>query len=220
MRGLIVAISMMATASAASAVIVDRVAIAVGNKVITDSEIEQRIRLTAFQNGEKPDFSTAVRRAAAERLINQKIVEREMDVGHYPLLPEERRKELLNDYAKENFHGDAEALRQALAGYAVTIQDLEDDLARQSDLLTFLNLRFRPAVEVSDQDVQRYFREKIIPGNPGGQIALNDFRAQIEKQITNERADSDLDAWLREQRKRARIEYLEQDLAPEKLRSE
>ena len=64
----------------------DRVAASVGIKVITDSEIDLRIRLTAFQNDEKPELSVAARRIAVERLIDQKLVEREMDVGHYPRL--------------------------------------------------------------------------------------------------------------------------------------
>ncbi len=61
------------------AVIVDRSAITAGNKVITDSDIVRRIRLAAFQNGVAPDLSLASRREAAQRLIDVKLVEREMD---------------------------------------------------------------------------------------------------------------------------------------------
>ena len=107
--------------------IVDRIAITVGNKVITDSEIDQRIRLTAFESGDKPDFSLAARKAAADRLIDQKLVEREMEVGHYPRLK------------AETTATDAAARDRALAQYGLTPADLEADLARQADLLSFLN---------------------------------------------------------------------------------
>jgi hypothetical protein len=73
-------------------------------------------------------------------------------------------------------------------------------------LLTFLSLRFRPAVLVTDQDVQKYFAENVHNG------ALNEVRAEIEKKLTNERADKELDLWLQDQRKRTKIEYLEKDL--------
>ena len=60
MRSVAIIAALMAVPAAA--VIVDRVAATVGIKVITDSEIDLRIRLTAFQNDEKPDFSLAARR--------------------------------------------------------------------------------------------------------------------------------------------------------------
>ncbi len=67
----------------AHAAIVDRTAVTVGSKVITDSEITRRIRLAAFQNGELPEFTDKTRREAAQRLVDLKLVEREMDLGHY-----------------------------------------------------------------------------------------------------------------------------------------
>ena len=200
----------------AAAVIVDRVAAAVGTKVITDSEIDLRIRLTAFQNDEKPDFSLAARRQAVERLIDQKLVEREMDVGHYPRLAAARGEALLDDYVKSNYKGDREAFGRALSGYQLTAEDVEDDLVRQTDLLTFLSLRFRPAVQVTEDDVRKYFNENVQPRlAKTRQDSLNEMRAQIEEQLTAERSSRELDLWLQDQRKRTKIEYEEKDLAPQ-----
>ncbi len=207
---------------AGRAVIVDRIAIAAGDKIITDSEIDQRIRLTAFQNQEKADFSLASRQRAAEELIDQKLIEREMDVGHYPRLDVIARKALLADYEKAGYKADAVSLAKALAVYGLTPEDLEDDLGRQSDLLTFLNLRFRPAVQVTDQDIQKYFDENVLKA--GGKTlqqaqagALNEMRTAIQEKLTNARADKELDLWLQDQRKRTKIEYLEKDLDADKV---
>ncbi|HEX4134902.1 MAG TPA: hypothetical protein VHY84_09860 [Bryobacteraceae bacterium] len=203
---------------AGRAVIVDRVAIAVGDKIITDSEIDQRIRLTAFQNKEKADLSPASRRKAAQQLVDQKLIEREMDVGRYPRLEAVGRKTLLTDYEKTGYKSDLVAMTEALAAYGLTPRDLEDDLGRQSDLLTFLNLRFRPAVQVTDQDIQKYYDENVLKDAAGKTAekaqagALNEMRAAIEQKLTGERADHELDLWLQDQRKRTRIEYLEKDL--------
>src|SRR4030081_2795805 len=62
-------------AGPAGAVIVDRIAISAGNRVITASEVDLRLRLTAFQNGVEPEFTVPARKQAAERLIDQKLVE-------------------------------------------------------------------------------------------------------------------------------------------------
>lgn len=189
---------------AARAVIVDRIAVIVGDNVITQSEIGQRIRLTAFQNHMQPDFSLASRQAAAQELIGQKLVEHEMDLGRYPRLDADRRKALLGDYEKTEFQSNPAALAQALKGYGLTPLELETDLGRQSDLLSFLNLRFRPAVQVTDEDIDKY-----VDKNAAG---ADQLRALIGRQLTADRADKELNTWLQDQRKRTRIEFLERDL--------
>ena len=183
---------------AAHAVIVDRVAVVVGEKVITTSEIELRIRLASFQNQQQPDFSLASRQKAAQELIDEKLVEHEMELGHYPQLDADHRKALIDQYKTTD---------EALASYGLTRRDLEGELARQSDLLSFLNLRFTPAVQVTDQDVQKY-----IDANAPGQEAGTEMREAVAKKLTMERADKELDLWLKDQRKRTHIEYLEKDL--------
>jgi hypothetical protein len=205
----------------APAVIVDGVAITVGTSVITRSEIELRIRLIAFQNGEKLDFSFRARQQAAQRLIDQKLVEHEMDVGRYPRVDAKAKEGLLADYAKANYKSDTGAMATALKAYGLSVQDLEDELGLQTDLLTFLNLRFRPAVQVTEEDIRKYFTEHYTQGpektkQQAQAGALNEVRAQIEQQLTMERSNKELDSWLQDQRKRVGIVYVEKDLAPDK----
>lgn len=199
-------------AQLASPVIVDRIAIAVGTKVITDSAISLRLRLTAFEDGEKPDTSLPARKRAVDRLIDERLVEREMDLGHYPRLTESERKPLVENYAKTVYKGDRAAMDRALAAYDLMEMDLREDLAREADLLSFLNVRFRPAVQISDGDVRAFFDKTVKPLQPNA--SLNDFRVRIEQRLAGERANNEMEAWLKEQRKAARIDYLEKDLAP------
>ena len=196
-------------------VIVDRSAITVGNKVITDSEITRRIRLEAFQNGKLPDFSLTARREAAQRLIDLRLVEREMDVGNYVPTPPAKATELLTVFTAEHFKGSAEALKLSLAAIDLTPADLQAELAEQEDLLSFTSLRFRPAVEQpSDREIEEYYHNHIESQVKPGEMApsLADLRGSIVGILSNERADLDLDAWLRDQRKRIKISYLESDL--------
>ncbi|HEX4274293.1 MAG TPA: hypothetical protein VHZ74_03010 [Bryobacteraceae bacterium] len=195
--------------------IVDRIAIVAGDKVITASEIAQRIRLSAFQNHEKPDLSLTSRQQAAQELIDQRLVEREMDVGRYPRRGAGQSKALLDDYEKAN-HSDAAGIAKELSSYGLTLADFEDELGRQSDLLTFLNLRFRPAVQVTDQDIQKYFDTNYKGADKARQQAQagasNEVRDQIEQKLTAERADKEMNLWLQDQRKRTKVEFLEKDL--------
>ena len=191
---------------AVTATIVDRIAITAGSQVITDSEIDQRIRLTAFENHDQPSLDLAARKTAADRLIDEKLIEHEMDVGHYPRLnPDER----------GNLVADKPGLDSSLAAYGLTRAELEADLAKQADLLTFVSVRFRPAVQMTDADIRKFFQTEIQPKLPPGDTrGMEDFRSQIETKLTGDMADRDMDTWLKEQRKRTKIQYLEKDLAP------
>ena len=67
--------------------IIDRIAISAGNQVITESQIDEEVRVTQFLNGEKLDLSAGERKKAAGRLVEQALVKREMEVSRYPLPP-------------------------------------------------------------------------------------------------------------------------------------
>src|SRR5436309_13062632 len=69
---------------AGRAEIIDRVAVVVGNRVITESEILREIRLTAFLNGAALDFSAASRRRTAERLVEQRLIRNEIESSRFP----------------------------------------------------------------------------------------------------------------------------------------
>lgn len=198
--------------------IVDRIAITFGAKVITESEIVRRIRLAAFQNGQLPDYSETSRREAAQRLIDLKLIEREMDIGHYSRTPPDQAKALLEAYTAQHFRSTPEVLLAALAAFRLTPADLQAELAEQADLLSFTSLRFRPAVQISDQEIEEYFHNHIqaatAPNKAAGSVTLDEARPNIEQILANERADLDLDAWLRDQRTRTRFNYIEKELAP------
>src|SRR5207248_2159304 len=133
----------------ASAVIIDRMAVVVGNRVIKDSDIDRDIRLTDFLNGEKLDFSPAQRRKSAQRLIDQSLIRKEIDTGRYtaPSAGE------IQDFLKQ-----VKSHRDSLQPYGITQQELEAQVRWQITVLHFIEQRFRPAVLVSDQEIQDYYR--------------------------------------------------------------
>ena len=155
------------------------------------------------------------RREAAQRLIDLKLVEREMDVGNYARESPAQAAEQVSAFTADHYKGSAEAVRQALAAIDLTPADLQADLAEQTDFEAFIELRFLPAVaQASDQEVEEYYRNHIASAPKLGEKppSLADSRANIERILANERADLDLDAWLRDQRAHVRITYLESAL--------
>ena len=188
------------------AAVVDRIAVTVGNQVITETEIMQQIALTAFLNGEKPSYTAENKRKAADQLVEQKLVRKEMDMGHYPEASVDQAKALLLKTAA-NLGGEAE-LRRQLEADGLTEPELEKQLLWQLTLVHFIDVRFRPAIQVTAQDVTDYYRKVVVPKQPAGQrVPLAQVRDQILQVLTTQKSDQQLDEWLQHARTTTRIEY-------------
>lgn len=192
---------------AAQAEVLDRIAVTVGTQVITESEILDEIRLNSFLNNEPPNFSPKARYDAADRLIEQKLVRKEMEMGSYPPASAQEVDGMLDKLEKTRVQSHGEFERK-LEAAGITLDQLREHLLWGLTLSHFIDLRFRPAVQVSRRDVQKYFTEKVLPAvKPGQQVSLDDVRTQIEETLTADRADREMDAWLKDARQRTRIEF-------------
>jgi peptidyl-prolyl cis-trans isomerase SurA len=189
--------------------IIDRIAATLDNQVITQSEITLEIRLAGFLNGDPPDFSPAAKRKAADRLIEQKLIRREMQVGRYAQPSPEEVGPMLQQIQAQRFPG-AEQYRQALAKYGISEDDLKAHLLWQLSLLRFIDIRFRPGVQVSDDEIRAYFDRRLPELGkqaPAERVSFDDVHDQIRRILTNEGVDKQLDEWLAETRKRSRLEF-------------
>ena len=192
---------------AAYAAVIDRVAVSVGTEAITESEIEREIRLTALLNTETPDISPASKREAAERLVEQALIRREIELSRYPT-PEMSDIEKTLDQIKTIRFGGEKGFQQALGRVNLTEEDVKRQLLWQTTLLRFIEMRFRPGVHVTDEDIREYFDKEIRPITANGSgVSIEDYRDRIEQAISGQRADKELDAWMKESRSRTRIVY-------------
>src|ERR1700690_278656 len=196
-------------AALACAEIIDRIVVTVDNQVITTSEISEALRVAAFLNGEKLDFSGAARRQMADRLIEQVLVRRGMELPPYPEPPSTELEQTLSQ-VKPRFPGDTQ-FQQALAEYKLTQRQIENSLRRQITLLHFTDLRFRPEVQVQESDVKQYYETVYLPDlrkkGVTPEPSFEDAQDDCEEALTTQLVDKRVDAWLAEARGRARIEY-------------
>lgn len=193
----------------APAAVIDRIAVALGNQVITESEIIEEIRVTAYLNGGAVDLSPKSRHQAADRLIEQKLVHKERELERYDDPPGDTAAATLA--ALEKRYPSAAAFDSALREYGLTRADLQAHLLWQSSLLQFVEQRFRPAVQVTRDDVKKYFDEKVLPAaKPGQKVNLDDMRESIEETLTSALADKQLDDWLRDTRAHTKVEFYDE----------
>ncbi len=191
--------------------VIDQIAVTLDNQIITASQIRDEIRVTAFLNGEKPDFSPANRRRTADRLIEQMLVRREMDLTRYPQPSVSEIQGTLKQI-RSGFESDA-AFQRSLAREKITQRQLEEALLRQAALLRFIDLRFRPEVQVDESDVTRYCENVYLPAlrkkGVTPEPTLESVQPRCEEEFTAQLVDRRVDAWLKESRERSHIVYEE-----------
>jgi peptidyl-prolyl cis-trans isomerase SurA len=196
-------------AAGAKADLIDRIAVSVGNSVITTSDIDREIRVTAFLNGAAPNFTSEVKRATADRMVEQKLIRRELETSRYPVPDASEIAPALAELRKK--YTSDEDWARALQQYGITENDVKKELLWQRTLLEFIEVRFRPGVQVTDKEIQDYFDKVVEPAaktaHPGEPVALEDYRDQIERKLAGERVDHEVDTWLQEARKRTGIVY-------------
>jgi hypothetical protein len=186
--------------------IIDKIAISVGNQVITKAQIDEEVRLTAFLNGTQMDVSDEERKKAADRLIEQTLVKRDMEFSHYPIPPLTDADGPLKTL-KANYHSDA-LYQQALQKYGITEEALKQHLWWQAALLRFIDYRFRPGILVPDTDIQKYYDQEVIKWKQQGiqQIpSFEDAREKISELLTDQRIDQAIDQWLADTRKQVAV---------------
>jgi peptidyl-prolyl cis-trans isomerase SurA len=198
----------MALALAARGEIIDRIAASVGNRVIMASDLDRELRVAAFQDGVKPDFSPARKRAAVAAMIEQTLIRTELANSRYPLPDPAGLAPAIEQFKKEHFQ-DEPQYRAALAEYGIGEEDFKELLLWQRTLLLFIQMRFETGVQLGAQDVEEYFTKTVKPAaeaaHPGQPVSLEDYRDQIERTLTGQRADRQMDIWLRDVRTRTNV---------------
>jgi hypothetical protein len=193
--------------------IIDRIVVAVDRKVITEGQLDEELRITALMDHLPLDRNREKRRAAADRLIEQTLVRKEMELSRYPLPGKEEILAYRREVAKQ-YGGDAE-LEKELVRYSVREDVLLEHLRFQLMTLRFLAYRFPPDLEASDLEIAEAYRKKVIEWqrtHTGVPPTLEESYEGVKKSILDERAEAAFSTWLEESRKQVQITYLDAQL--------
>ena len=180
--------------AAAAAGVIDRVAVVVGNQVITESEVLLEVRLTEFLNGQPLDLGVAQRRAAAERLVDQQLIRGEMQIGGYPMPAESEGQAVLRKFRQENYPS-IPAFRAALEKYGLTEEEVNRHLLWQVAALRFTDQRFHmvnlaPPSQSADRS----------SGDPS-----DGDRSDVDR--SKDTVEDQMDVWLKQARSGTRIQF-------------
>jgi hypothetical protein len=203
----IVALLLMALAGHAE--LLDRIAITVGKDVVTEQQIYEQLRIAAFLDGAKPEFTQQQLRDTADRMVLQRLVLQDMQANGFPLPTGEEVEQALRD-SREKHWGSAAGFDQAARDANVSREAVTDFLSRLVATIKYIDFRFKPAVRVSDSTLLELYQARYNALDPqaGEPPPFEEVRQSLEDEVVAERVDQALEGWLQDARERAGVRYM------------
>lgn len=201
----VLALGLLLIGAAHGAVVLDRIAVIVGQRVVKLSDIEREVRVTEFLNQQPLDTGVAARRKAGERLADQEIIREEISSGGYQRATDADAAAMVEQIRGSRFGNSETRLKQALAQYHLTEDQLRAQLLWQLTVLRFIDERFRNGVMATDEEIRAYYDSHPALHGARFETAAPEIRRTIE----GERVNAQFEEWIAGERKRVRLEYRE-----------
>lgn len=185
---------------------VDGIAARIEGDVITESEVRELAALQQLANGKPKPRDEIIR-----ELADQWVVRQEAAATRYQ---EPAQADVHRSYEQlvKNFASQAD-FEAHLASVGLSDAAVRRLLRDQLYLSRFLDYRFRPTVQVSDQQIQDYYNNELIPElKKQGETAppLDAVADKIREVLIQRAIDDRADKWLDETRSRLNIQILPQ----------
>ena len=197
-------------ARAQGAAVVDRiVAIINGKEIITYSDLLWQMALqpdTPIENPRPEDVQSALQRVIDQRLVAQEAEKLPLSAP----TDEEVTKALEELIAR--FPSRAR-FEQRTDRVGLTQEQLRAIVQRRVVIRKYIDFRFGAFAYVSPAEVESYYRDVFVPrlrqSSPGSIIpTLDEVRDRLERRLRLDKIQSDIDAFLEDERERADIVYL------------
>lgn len=183
----------------------DRVLAVVDEDPILASDVERVVKL-GLMKPQAGESGEAFRRRVLNSLIEERLRFHEMDRFGFEQMP---MAEIERQVAaiRAGFRDEA-SFQKALKEVGLDLKGLRQLMARQLLVLTYVDERLGPRVFVSLEDINRYYRNALVPelkksGKPVP--PLEDVREEIREVLKQQKLTQELEAWTEELRARADI---------------
>jgi parvulin-like peptidyl-prolyl isomerase len=222
MRNWAIAVLLLCSAAGVEAEVLDRVAAAAGQQVVTLSDIRRHLRILALSEGKPVEDTPEARRRAAERLIDQAMVRREIQLSRYatPTMAEaeasiarfiQGRKETPEQFAA------------VLKKYGFTEDEFRQEALWRINVSRFVDFRFAPGIQVSEEEITAYYQKEFVPifqaSNPGAAPpGLEEVRERVTRIVSLRKTNVALDQWLAQMRETLKVRYFEAAFGGEKAK--
>jgi hypothetical protein len=204
-------VAVLALASPRSdAEVIDRIVAIVNGHVILQSDWEDSLCYEAFSSGRPLDQLTAAdRKTALDHLIDQELLREQLRAPDSSHASPEQVAQRVAEIRKQYPNAETESGWQALLErYGLNQEDLKNRVAAQLDLMTLVDSRLRPAVNIDNKSIASYYQQELLPQlhEAGGQsVPLAEVSGKIKELLTQKKITQLLTAWLQSLRAGSQI---------------
>jgi hypothetical protein len=181
--------------------VVDRIVARIEGDIITQSEVRELGRFQQLLEGKAAGEEELLR-----QLIDQWVVATEAAASRFEPPTDAEVKGEFERLQKEFVSPGT--FRTRLRELQLEEAAVRRLLGRQIWLSRYLDYKFRPAAQVDDAEIERYYREELSAQlrSRGQAPPLEDVREQIRELLTQREISRRADRWLSETRPRLRID--------------
>jgi hypothetical protein len=196
--------------SNSAAEVIDRIVATVNGHVILQSDWEDALRYEAFSSGRALERLTGEdRKSALDHLIDQELLREQLRAPDLPHASPEDVAARVVEIRQQYPNAESEASWQALLqSYGFSEEDLRSRIAAQIDLMTLVDSRLRPTVNIDNKSIESYYQQELLPQlhHSGGQsVPLAEVSGKIKELLTQKKITQMLTAWLQNLRAGSQI---------------
>ncbi len=187
---------------------VDRIVATVNDDPVLASDVEDAVRVEALMQGRPvTDIPLADYRAAMDRLIDRTLIRQQITSGYIPPVQQVEWRIAQVRAAFPAAKSDA-AWQELLATYGIQEQQLRKSVEEQVQLMQFVDARLRHMVSVSHDEVEKYYKENLLPelSRKGAAVEpLANVQSEIHELLLQGKIDAQLNAWLASLREQGNV---------------
>lgn len=189
---------------------IDRLLAAVNGKVITEGDLRLARNLNALV-GFGRTTPPGSRTEEIDRMLNRELLRQELE--HFPLQAEDqsradqRLEELKQGYAEIG------GITYILRSLGLQEAEIESYIELQVAMTRFIELRFRPFVSVTVDEIGEYYSSQVVPKlrESGSRIPpLEEVSRQIETLLMDRKVGQMMDDWVQNLRQHSEIELFDE----------
>ena len=205
-------------AQATTPVVIDKVVAVVNNQAILASDLDNEIRLSVLDPN-RGGLGVLTRAHALDQLIGRDLIQQQIrQEDAQAALPSqaevnERLTEIRNQLpncVRENCSTEA-GWKAFLAAHDLSLARVENYLRYRLEILRFIELRFRQGVSISQQEIESYYHNTLLPQYAPGETRpqLEEVSSRIEEILLQQRVNVMFDQWLNDLRRQGGVEVLD-----------
>ncbi len=194
--------------------VLDRIAANVNGNVILQSDLDDEVGYECFMSDRnQQDLTAEDRKDVLDRLVDQELLREQMRGSDFEPVTAAQIEKQLQDFKQDySARHDGKSWNAGLSKYGVDESDVRSHIALELNQLRLVDALLRPSIQITEADIESYYREQVRPKFPASQpVSLQEAAPKIREILTQQQMNQLLSSWLETLRSQAQIHVFPSD---------